>query len=618
MRRSIHIFLLACLLLTSSPSSAAQPGVQSPVYLPVLARNFTAPSVWDVPGLIAAMQSASANCAVPAVIVLAPAVFTFTVPYEGSNALPKVNCDLTIIGNNSTLARDPAGPDMRFIEVGSQGNLTLRSLNLAGGRLYSVGGALFNLGSLLLQDVTFTNNTANFGGALGNYGMADLFRVRFNYNQALIWGGAIEHGQVNAMLSAADLQFTGNRGGALHANGGTVKILDSCLAGNTPNYAFGSEEPQFTSIVQNDSITPVEFSSSWWGSASGPGGAAPGNGESVSNNVNFGLFRTSPPAGCPAAPAVTAILVSTPDAVVFDMGTFLFPSRPISLTAQLYGIGAFAPAVSWSVVSGGGGFADPAANPVVFIPAADPGKVTLRAASVSNPEVFSEYAAETAAIELVTIRKWATVLTGGLVPFNTFLKINGSWYARSGPVGLQIVSGAGSLTPPVDAYTSDFFYNAPQVTGSATIRAALKANPALYQDMQVTVNASGPHTCSNLRVTPTGPQTFSIGMNPPAGAPVFTTGTINEAGALIGDTQVVTVSAYVKEPAISPISVMTFTFNTDLGASAPVLGTLVSGDGFNGVWRASWVTDATQCENQSVSFYARNEVQVSVAGLGFR
>src|SRR5262245_8105862 len=92
---------------------------------------------------------------------------------DGANGLPviagggrKVAADhLTIVGNGNIIERGSGAPAFRLFDVASGGSLTLQDVTLANGLAYGAGsaaqgGAVRSQGTLILSDVTVTDNEA--------------------------------------------------------------------------------------------------------------------------------------------------------------------------------------------------------------------------------------------------------------------------------------------------------------------------------------------------------------------------------------------------------------------------------------------------------------------------
>lgn len=86
--------------------------------------------------------------------------------------LPVITSPITIVGNGSTITRDPLASEFfRILAVGSSGNLTLQETTVSGGRAM----------------VSPEN-----GGGIVNYGMLTLINSRVVGNLALRWGGGVQ------------------------------------------------------------------------------------------------------------------------------------------------------------------------------------------------------------------------------------------------------------------------------------------------------------------------------------------------------------------------------------------------------------------------------------------
>ncbi|CAN5300671.1 hypothetical protein BH23VER1_BH23VER1_31060 [soil metagenome] len=80
------------------------------------------------------------------------------------------------------------------------------------GDIRDIGGAILNLGDLLVINSSFESNEACFGGAIFNMGRMELRGNTFSGNFALISGGAIYNFD-GAQMAAEDSHFSGNSAG---------------------------------------------------------------------------------------------------------------------------------------------------------------------------------------------------------------------------------------------------------------------------------------------------------------------------------------------------------------------------------------------------------------------
>ncbi len=197
--------------------------------------------------LIAAINCANEN-GEDDIIILGCNSFLLDAAQAGSpnNCLPEILPDggHTLTIQNGTIAKDILVPNLRcrHFQVDAGASLILDSVVLRDGLLAagaaapgSVGGSIYNLGSLSLDYVTFINNSADNGGAIYNANLLSVGDSLFRNNSANINGGGIYN---NALIdSLFNTTFYGNtagqNGGAIY-NAGTINDFDNnTVAGNT-------------------------------------------------------------------------------------------------------------------------------------------------------------------------------------------------------------------------------------------------------------------------------------------------------------------------------------------------------------------------------------------------
>ncbi len=200
---------------------------------PVSAANF-APT--DVPGLIAAINTANANRE-DDVIDLGGRTFTLTAvdntTTDGPNGLPGILGDggrsLTI--RNGTIERDPAAPLLRFLRVSADATLSLETTALRSGSLRlspypHSGAAILNSGTLTVVASTLSDNDAwpKLAGAILNNGSLDVTASVFSGNFALFAGAILNNGS----LSVSGCTFVQNgaeAGAAAIENDATISAI---------------------------------------------------------------------------------------------------------------------------------------------------------------------------------------------------------------------------------------------------------------------------------------------------------------------------------------------------------------------------------------------------------
>jgi hypothetical protein len=143
--------------------------------------------------LVNAIRTAATNHSATVIKLFPNGVYTLTQPDNweyGPNGLPQISGDITINGRGAMLLRATNAPPFRFFYVSGglsydaqtkaglpAGSLTLKNLTLQGGLAHGgkgsgeggggagMGGAIFNQGTLTLDDVTLTQNTAQGGNS---------------------------------------------------------------------------------------------------------------------------------------------------------------------------------------------------------------------------------------------------------------------------------------------------------------------------------------------------------------------------------------------------------------------------------------------------------------------
>lgn len=217
------------------------------------------------------------------VIDFAPSMVGATLPLStignesvGASALA-ITTAITIQGSGQTLTRSAAAPAMRLFLVEGGGNLTLEDLWLRNGDAAGqsgidgaggpgMGGAIFNQGTLNINESTLSGNQAAGGVAVTNGGSGaqtgggggftsgggqGTFAGSFALTQTRVaftggGGSDLVNIEPDANLPADILAPSGNGvggnalGGAIFNSGGTVVITNSTLSGNAANGGLGN------------------------------------------------------------------------------------------------------------------------------------------------------------------------------------------------------------------------------------------------------------------------------------------------------------------------------------------------------------------------------------------
>ncbi|MEQ9031371.1 MAG: choice-of-anchor Q domain-containing protein, partial [Aggregatilineales bacterium] len=237
--------------IASEPSASATVNVSCSTF-----SNWNIPD-GDTDALIYAIEMAqNENCNPGAnTITLAEnGIYEVSTLYDGVNAFPTISSNIVIEGNGSIITRKNSF--MRFFNVSD--SLTLRDITLEDGYVASfitdnLGGAIYNTGTLLIENSTFDNNRARRGGAIyNNEGTLTIRNSAFLANWAQgnsPVAGAILNLGGTVLIESTD--FIENKahvsnsvvgsGGAIY-NGpgletsGTMTIRDSYFEGNDNIY----------------------------------------------------------------------------------------------------------------------------------------------------------------------------------------------------------------------------------------------------------------------------------------------------------------------------------------------------------------------------------------------
>ncbi len=198
---------------------------------------------------------------------------------DGNNGLPSITTPITINGNDATITRNSADA-FRLLHVAADANLTLNNLTLTNGLIDSdpaQGGAIYNLGTLTLNEVTVTGNAAQsdseaMGGGIyseGTVGASVLVTINdstIEQNEAEGYNGS-EGGGIytwNTQLTITGSQIQQNRitseldgrGGGIAARSSQVQLQNTQVIENEMSGAW----LEGGGIYSNDTTLQVQFS----------------------------------------------------------------------------------------------------------------------------------------------------------------------------------------------------------------------------------------------------------------------------------------------------------------------------------------------------------------------
>lgn len=194
----------------------------------------------DVPGLIAAINTANANGDADTINLAANGAYTLTAVdnlTDGPNGLPSIDSELTINGRGAVISRGgkDGTSELRILHLSAGADVTLYQTTLSRGLLTSDSGAgLYSrAGAAVLNACAISDNTANHGGGVFNDGgRLTIVDTLFADNAATRAGG-IYNNAGRILLSACTI--TRNRAEIYLAvyNRSDIKMTNCSVSGNS-------------------------------------------------------------------------------------------------------------------------------------------------------------------------------------------------------------------------------------------------------------------------------------------------------------------------------------------------------------------------------------------------
>lgn len=289
-------------------------------------------SVGDVSSLVACIIAANAATD-DTIIDLGGANYTLLgttlYPADGANGLPNIiNKTNTITIENGSIERSllSGTPNFRILHVASAAHLELLKVSIENGYIAGStpssndnGGAIYNLGTLGVENSTLSSNTANnFGGAIFNSGagVIEIVKSTISGNTALDssegnggGGGIYNIATINCLV---DSTISGNRtpgfGGGINNQALITKIYGSTISGNQAvlDIAGGSSATGAGGGIFNDfnGIISLLIDSTVSGNSAYEGGGIYNNGTigisnstislNIANNGGGGIYNNNP------------------------------------------------------------------------------------------------------------------------------------------------------------------------------------------------------------------------------------------------------------------------------------------------------------------------------------
>ena len=152
--------------------------------------------------------------------------------------------DLTIMGGSATGGGSSGQGGGMYIA--SAADVTLNNVVLTANNASGTGGALHNLGTLTLNNVTANLNNADRGAAINNIGVLVIADSTLSNNTADSAGGAIRNSGTGGLLTMTNVTISGNTvtsgtGGGIdnYANGAIATLTNVTVTNNSASTGSG-------------------------------------------------------------------------------------------------------------------------------------------------------------------------------------------------------------------------------------------------------------------------------------------------------------------------------------------------------------------------------------------
>jgi hypothetical protein len=217
--------------------------------------------------------------------------YAFGNAYKNStNALPSIEGNITIVGDESTLIRTGDGT-YRLLNVSGEGRLTLKGITVSGGLVSGNGGGIRNRGTLRLEKSTVSGNfaTDNGGGIanLGN-GRTTLVSSRVLTNSVLGSGGGLRNGNNGVLVvkkSVVAGNSAGDEGGGID-NRGVLRVEQTLIASNKAyDDGGGIDNERGSATITHSRVSGNSANDEGGGVSNDDGGRLRTLGVTIQNNI---------------------------------------------------------------------------------------------------------------------------------------------------------------------------------------------------------------------------------------------------------------------------------------------------------------------------------------------
>jgi len=168
-------------------------------------------------------------------------------------------------------------PNVRALNIGENGIVTLSHLSIINATAYS-GGGILNYGTLTIMNSTLSGNSANFyGGSIANYARLTVMNSTLSGNTTIGYGGGIFNS--NAALTITNGTLSGNSanysGGGIYFDGGMLNYQNTLIANNADGdciFSWGTIGTDLNNLVGNGSCNATPSSDPLLGPLADNGG----------------------------------------------------------------------------------------------------------------------------------------------------------------------------------------------------------------------------------------------------------------------------------------------------------------------------------------------------------
>jgi predicted outer membrane repeat protein len=191
---------------------------------------------------------------------------------QGANGTPVINSHIVIGGNDFTLQRDlnficaidfvDDRTEFRIFEVSPLGQLDLKQISLRNGCAdtagVSYGGAVYNLGTLSLDDTSIKDSQSRAGGGLANGGtVLSIENSLITGNVAIQDGGGIHNsGTIDELVNSDISNNQAGLGGGIFNNFTITNLFDSTISANqVSQFGGGIYNSHTINLINNSTIS---------------------------------------------------------------------------------------------------------------------------------------------------------------------------------------------------------------------------------------------------------------------------------------------------------------------------------------------------------------------------